>query len=57
LVSENRIYPDENNSQSKSKYCLKINCPIGDTADTQDDDMEEIGDQDDSPDDTVEGTP
>uniref|UniRef100_A0A8C9UPT1 Zinc finger and BTB domain-containing protein 14 n=1 Tax=Spermophilus dauricus TaxID=99837 RepID=A0A8C9UPT1_SPEDA len=29
---------DENNGQSKSKYCLKINRPIGDTADTQDDD-------------------
>ncbi|XP_058133421.1 zinc finger and BTB domain-containing protein 14 [Lagenorhynchus albirostris] len=50
--------PDENNGQSKSKYCLKINRPIGDAADTQDDDVEEIGDQDDSPsDDTVEGTP
>uniref|UniRef100_A0A8C5KRK3 Zinc finger and BTB domain-containing protein 14 n=1 Tax=Jaculus jaculus TaxID=51337 RepID=A0A8C5KRK3_JACJA len=50
--------PDENNSQSKSKYCLKINRPIGDAADAQDDDVEEIGDQDDSPsDDTVEGTP
>ena len=32
--------------------------PIGDAADPQDDDVEEIGDQDDSPsDDTVEGTP
>ncbi|KAI4555170.1 hypothetical protein MJT46_015556 [Ovis ammon polii x Ovis aries] len=50
--------PDENNGQSKSKYCLKINRPIGDAADPQDDDVEEIGDQDDSPsDDTVEGTP
>ncbi|XP_051707324.1 zinc finger and BTB domain-containing protein 14 [Oryctolagus cuniculus] len=50
--------PDENNGQSKSKYCLKINRPIGDATDPQDDDVEEIGDQDDSPsDDTVEGTP
>lgn len=50
--------PDESNGQSKSKYCLKINRPIGDATDTQDDDVEEIGDQDDSPsDDTVEGTP
>ncbi|XP_005082615.1 zinc finger and BTB domain-containing protein 14 [Mesocricetus auratus] len=50
--------PDESNGQSKSKYCLKLNRPIGDAADAQDDDVEEIGDQDDSPsDDTVEGTP
>uniref|UniRef100_A0A2K5CQW0 Zinc finger and BTB domain containing 14 n=1 Tax=Aotus nancymaae TaxID=37293 RepID=A0A2K5CQW0_AOTNA len=48
--------PDENNGQSKSKYCLKINRPIGDAADSQDDDVEEIGDQDDSPsDDTEDG--
>ncbi|KAB0386869.1 hypothetical protein FD755_001825 [Muntiacus reevesi] len=41
---------------SKSKYCLEINRPIGDAADPQDDDVEEIGDQDDSPsDDTEEG--
>ncbi|KAF3825532.1 hypothetical protein GH733_005514 [Mirounga leonina] len=50
--------PDENSGQSKSKYCLKLNRPIGDAADTQNDDVDEIGDQDDSPsDDTVEGTP
>ncbi|KAB0356588.1 hypothetical protein FD754_000744 [Muntiacus muntjak] len=42
----------------KAKYCLKINRPTGDAADPQDDEVEEIGDQDDSPsDDTVEGTP
>ena len=49
--------PGESNGQLKSKYCLKLNCPIGDAADAQDNDVEEIGDQDDSPsDDMVEGT-
>ena len=48
--------PGKNNDQSKSKYYLKINYPIGDAADTQDEDMEELRKQDNSPsNDTVEG--
>ncbi|XP_066039169.1 zinc finger and BTB domain-containing protein 14 [Chamaea fasciata] len=48
----------EENTQSKSKYCLKMNRSMGEPNDTQDDEVEEIGDHDDSPSDvTVEGTP
>ncbi|XP_053914204.1 zinc finger and BTB domain-containing protein 14 isoform X2 [Cuculus canorus] len=59
LCSQKRdVSSPEENTQSKSKYCLKINRPIGEPNDTQDDEVEEIGDHDDSPSDvTVEGTP
>uniref|UniRef100_A0A8C6ZMP1 Zinc finger and BTB domain containing 14 n=1 Tax=Nothoprocta perdicaria TaxID=30464 RepID=A0A8C6ZMP1_NOTPE len=59
LCSQKRdVSSPEENTQSKSKYCLKINRPIGEANDAQDDDVEEIGDHDDSPSDvTVEGTP
>nr|XP_009929753.1 PREDICTED: zinc finger and BTB domain-containing protein 14 [Opisthocomus hoazin] len=59
LCSQKRdVSSPEENTQSKSKYCLKINRPMGEPNDTQDDEVEEIGDHDDSPSDvTVEGTP
>ncbi|KAK2517903.1 hypothetical protein Q9233_012824 [Columba guinea] len=59
LCSQKRdVSSPEENTQSKSKYCLKINRPVGEPNDTQDDEVEEIGDHDDSPSDvTVEGTP
>ncbi|KFQ75786.1 Zinc finger and BTB domain-containing protein 14, partial [Phaethon lepturus] len=59
LCSQKRdVSSPEETTQSKSKYCLKINRPMGEPNDTQDDEVEEIGDHDDSPSDvTVEGTP
>ncbi|XP_068090819.1 zinc finger and BTB domain-containing protein 14 [Hyperolius riggenbachi] len=53
---------DENPSSPKNKYAyetnLKISRPVGEANENQDDDVEEIGDHEDSPsDDTVEGTP
>ncbi|XP_034285414.1 zinc finger and BTB domain-containing protein 14 [Pantherophis guttatus] len=59
LCSQKRdVSSPEDNSQSKNKYCLKINRPIGESNDNQDDEVEEIGDHDDSPSDmTMEGTP
>ncbi|XP_020650162.1 zinc finger and BTB domain-containing protein 14 isoform X1 [Pogona vitticeps] len=59
LCSQKRdVSSPEDTSQSKNKYCLKINRSIGESNDNQDDEVEEIGDHDDSPSDmTMEGTP
>ncbi|KAJ7338706.1 hypothetical protein JRQ81_012608 [Phrynocephalus forsythii] len=59
LCSQKRdVSSPEDTPQSKNKYCLKINRAIGESNDNQDDEVEEIGDHDDSPSDmTMEGTP
>ncbi|XP_054020179.1 zinc finger and BTB domain-containing protein 14 [Dryobates pubescens] len=59
LCSQKRdVSSPEENPQAKNKYCLKINRPMGEPNEAPDDEVEEIGDHDDSPSDvTVEGTP